>query len=118
MSEKVLGYSLITIGVGMILLAILLVWSVFSGKQAPPQLFNLSGVGFDMSQLLGAGLPSQGQAKSELISPQLINDPLNLTFYLLFMGFVVTAGAKIATIGTQLVRSIKVDLKTIPPAKV
>lgn len=120
MSERITGYSLIALGIVIIFFSLVFAWQVFSGKSQAPQIFNFEGIGFDLTQLMGGNLPPQqaallkqqlGENKAEVISPDLLNKPLNLTAYLLFMGFVASVGAKIAGIGTQLVRPIKVDLK-------
>ncbi len=102
MSEKVLGYILIAVGVMVIIFSLFAGWMVFSGKSSPPQIFNSAGISLS--------LPPIGQ-KTELLSADLVNRPLNMTLYLLFLGFVASGGAKVASIGAQLVRVIKVDLK-------
>ena len=118
MSEKVTGYSLIALGILMMLLSLFFAWRVFSGKVVAPQIFKFQGVGVDLGQALSGSLPPEAQlftrgggAKTELLSGDVISAPLNLTSYLLFMGFVATIGGKIASVGAQLVRTIKVDLK-------
>lgn len=96
------------VGVGLIVFSLILAWQVFSGHLPPPQIFHLSAISLDLGQSMG--IPTQ--AKSEIISADLVNKPLDLTAFLFFMGFVASGGAKVATIGTQLVRTIKVDLKS------
>ena len=46
-----------------------------------------------------------------LVSSSLINQPLNLIANLLLMGFIASAGFKIAHLGVMLVRTIKVKVK-------
>jgi len=120
MSEKITGYSLIALGLLIIFFSLISAWSIFSGQSTPPQVFSFEGIGFDLTQLVGGDLPPQqatllrqqlGEQKTEVISGDVLSKPLNLAAYLLFMGFVASVGAKIASIGTQLVRPIKVDLK-------
>ena len=120
MTEKVTGYSLIALGLVIIFLSLISTWSVFSGKGQAPQIFDFKGIGLDLTQLVGGDLPpeqtqllrkSVGENKTELISGDVLSKPLNLAAYLLFMGFVASVGTKIAGIGTQLLRPIKVDLK-------
>lgn len=118
--EKVIGYSLLTVGILIIFYAAFSVYSVFTKKQNPASVLNLPGISLDLSGLVGSDLSPEERAlmkernvntKAELISPEVLNTPLNYTFHLLFMGFIASVGLKIANIGTMLVRPIKVNLK-------
>ncbi|MBU0569957.1 hypothetical protein KKB40_04215, partial [Patescibacteria group bacterium] len=53
----------------------------------------------------------QKAMSSELVKPELINQPLNLSAHLFLMSFLVNAGFKIASLGNQLLRPIRVKLK-------
>ena len=118
--EKVIGYALLTVGILIILYAAFSVYSVFTKKQNPVDVFNLPGISLDLSGLVGSDLSPEERAlmkeknvntKAELVSPEVLNTPLNYTFHILFMGFIASIGFKIANIGTLLVRPIKVNLK-------
>ena len=120
MKEKVIGYSLLTVGILIILYAAFSVYSVFTKKQNPQDVFNLPGISLDLSGLVGSDLSPEERAlmkeknintKAELISPEVLNTPLNYTFHILFMGFIASIGFKIANLGTLMVRPIKVNLK-------
>jgi len=119
-NEKILGYLLLAIGLVVIIYAGYSVSSVFSGKTKPFNLFNLEGISIDLKGFIGGGTPTEsgqqlenddGTQKSEIISSELVNEPLNVTFYLLFMGFVASIGFKVASLGVMLVRPIKVKMK-------
>ena len=114
--EKVIGYALLTVGILIILYAAFSVYSVFTKKQKPVDVFNLPGISLDLSGLVGSDLSPEERmlmkeknvnTKAELISPEVLNTPLNYTFHILFMGFIASIGFKIANIGTLLVRPIK-----------
>ena len=120
MKEKVIGYSLLTVGILIILYSAFSVYSVFTKKQNPQDVFNLPGISLDLSGFVGGDLSPEERAameksnvntKAELISPEVLNTPLNYTFHILFMGFIASIGFKIANLGTLLVRPIKVNLK-------
>ncbi|OGM21539.1 hypothetical protein A2714_00275 [Candidatus Woesebacteria bacterium RIFCSPHIGHO2_01_FULL_38_9] len=118
MGEKVLGYILIALGVIVMLLATFSVYQVFTNKSQPVNIFNLPGISIDMSDLVGsdlspeeiAQLREQKSLKTDLISPEIINKPLNLIAHILFMGFILNVGFKVAALGVGLVRPINVKL--------
>jgi len=121
MTEKVLGYLLITFGILIILISTISVFDVFTRKTKPVQLFNFKGIKFDMSQMLIGSLPvetakllPQNRAQSEgveIIPAQLINDSSNVFAHLLLMSFIAGIGGRLANIGVLLIRPIVVKLK-------
>lgn len=126
MTEKVLGYLLIVAGLMAIVYAVLNLFSVFSGKSRPVQLFKFSGISLDAAQLVPQNLPPEasefiqeqpsGSQQAEIIPANVLNQTSNIFAQLLLMGFLASAGQKVASIGTQLVRPINVKLnKTASP---
>lgn len=132
MDTKVTGYGLLVIGIGLIVWATISVYGVFTGRAAPYKLFEFDGIGLDLSSLVPAptidssqppevrGLPTEygpqvpSSQKTEVVPPNLLNDTTNVFFHLVLMGFVSGAGFKIASLGTQLVRPVKVNLHESP----
>ncbi|HBC72396.1 hypothetical protein A2379_02895 [Candidatus Amesbacteria bacterium RIFOXYB1_FULL_47_13] len=115
MSEKIIGYSLLSLGLLLILAAVLSVYLVFTAKTKPARVFNQTGITLNLNQLLGPQvLPNTGTENPpvELISASALNDISNLTLHLLLMGFVAGGGYRIASLGVLLLRPIEVDLKT------
>jgi len=120
MGEKVTGYSLLVIGILTILLSVFSVYMVFTKKQKPVDLFTLPGISIDLSNLAGSDLPPEAESqlkspealKTDLVQPDIINAPLNLFAHLIFMGFVANIGFKISSLGVQMLRPIKVNLKS------
>ncbi len=100
MTEKVTGYSLLGIGIFLIIVSAISVFNVFTGKAKPVQVFQMPGVSLDVV----------GQ-KTEIISPALLNDSSNLFIHLLLMGFIAATGQKLASLGVQLVRPIVIKAK-------
>jgi len=126
MSEKVIGYILLTVGVVIITLTAWNVWQVFAGKAEPVQLFNFEGISIDPSKFAPQvdvpegmeGLISQrapASQKVEFISPDYLNDTANLFAHIMLMGFIASIGGRFATIGTQLLRPIEVKLREAKP---
>lgn len=110
MTEKIVGYSLLIIGVFVIIFCGLNVLFVFTGKALPIQPFNFPGVSLDLSQSLG--LPKTAGVKpTELISADMLNQSSNLFTHLFLMGFLAGIGQKLASLGVQLVRPIVVKSK-------
>lgn len=98
--EKAVGYILLILGVVMILISVYFMFSVFTGSLAPPRLFNFSDVYINI------------QGESTLIfSGEEMNKIFALIFWYLLMLFIMTAGGKIASLGINLIREIKVEVK-------
>ena len=117
MSEKFIGYLLLFLGILVILGSALGVYFVFSGRYDTYQIFNLPAITLDLSGLMQAEnpdtvLPPQANLETELIKSDVLNKPLNLMAHLLFMVFIMNVGFKIATLGVQLLRPIKVTLRS------
>lgn len=119
MTEKILGYVLIASGILIILFSGFNAYQVFTKQIEPVKLFNFKGISLDTNQLLAGSLPPElsqnllktGGSKTEIIPGGLINDSSNLFAHLLIVGVFINVGYKLASIGTLLVRPIKVILK-------
>lgn len=118
MSEKFIGYLLLVLGILLIFGSLGGVYAVFTGRIQPYPIFDLPAITLDLSSLMEAeGQEAQQLAESganletELVKGDVLNKPLNLVAYLLFMSFLLNVGFKIATLGVQMVRPIKVTLR-------
>lgn len=123
MTEKVTGYALLVVGLLIIFYSAINIYSVFTKKSKPVQLFNLPGISLDVggglggielppeAEQLGIKLPEQSQTKQQIISPDLINDSSNLFAHVIFMGFISSIGFKIAQIGATILKPLKITLK-------
>lgn len=101
MSEKISGYLLLIAGVAVIVLALLNVYGIFAGTLQPVQFLNFANVGFD----LGTGV------KQELLSGKDLSTSTNFFLHIIVLGFFVNVGFKLATLGVQLLRPIKIEVK-------
>lgn len=120
MSERALGYLLITAGILVILYSAMSVISVFTKKSLPFEVFQLSGISIDLGGTVGSDLSAEEKAalesgnvntKAELISPEVLNTPLNYAAHIMFMAFIASVGLKLASVGAMLVRPIKIKLR-------
>lgn len=119
MTEKVIGYLLLTAGLIIIALSALNTFSILTKSAQPVKFLNLPSVSLDINQLLAGSLPAElrGQlpknqgSPTELFPSSALNFTLNLTLHLLLLGFFVTIGYKTSQLGIQLLRPISVVLK-------
>ncbi len=102
MSEKIIGYSLLAVGVLVIIFTAGSVFVVFTGKILPIQLFNLPAITLSLAP---------GTKPVELMTADAINQTSNLAAHLFLMGFLAGAGQKLASLGVQLVRPIVIKAK-------
>ena len=108
-SNKIFGYSLLIVGLLVIIFCAFKVYKVFTGAELPFNLFTLSSVSVDLGKVVGQ--PTNAGLTQELFSAELINKPLNYGFYLMLFGFIASTGFKIATLGVQLARTLNVSVK-------
>ncbi|OGM26327.1 hypothetical protein A2962_05230 [Candidatus Woesebacteria bacterium RIFCSPLOWO2_01_FULL_39_61] len=114
-----MGYILVAVGILIMLVASYNVYSLFVLKSKPVKLFNLPGISLDMSNLIGSEAPpsevaklkSEGKLTTELVGAEILNAPLNLVAHVFLVSFFLNLGFKVASLGVQFVRPIKVNLK-------
>lgn len=132
-SDKTLGYILLLVGLGMIIVSTFLAFSSLAGKSGPPKIFdveaptiNLPGQGLTLPEGIqlpeGVTLPANSSASSglKILPDEVFSRLLNSSIFFLAMTFVASSGAKISGIGVQLIKEIKVQVKeeklSPPPA--
>jgi len=108
MSEKIVGYLLLAAGLIAIVLSAANVYQVFTKRLQPIPLFTLSPVSLDLGQLV-PGAPV-GASKAELFPASDLNFISNLTAHYLLMSFFISVGAKISSLGINLLRPIEVKV--------
>ncbi len=123
--DKLIGYLLLA--GGLIIIIATVVWAIytFTGRIKPPQVFNVeapsipipgSNLSIDTSSLPPEIAKSLNQTPSKSASFKMLPDNvfssmLNLGIFYLLAMFVASSGAKIASLGIQLIRDIKVEYK-------
>jgi hypothetical protein len=110
MSERVVGYALLGIGVFMIIFAAVSVYWVFTGQIMPyPVIKNMSSVINIPLQIIPGAKPTQIPINLDQIVP--VAKLTNVTLHIMLMGFIASIGGKLAHIGTSLVRPIVVHMR-------
>lgn len=123
MREKVIGYSLVSIGLIIMIFCVVNIIMVFSNKAKPFSIFNISSsnsalnIGDVVSQIQKsnpeAGLnQSVPLPKLDILPPEVINQTLNLSTHFFLMTFILGFGYKLSSLGVQFVRPISVKLKS------
>jgi hypothetical protein len=124
--DKLVGYFLLIFGLIIIIATVIWAVYIFTGKIQPPQVFNVeapsipipnAGLSLDTSSLPPEIAKSINQtpakpASFKILSDSVFSNVLNLGIFYLLVMLVVSAGSKIASLGVQLIREIKVDFKT------
>lgn len=105
-----IGYALLAIGIAVIVFAAINVYMVFT-KQIPPiQLFSFPAVGLDAGALMDTKPPAGSSPKLEILPANVLNDSSNIFAHLFLMGFIVSIGYKISSLGVMLLRTIEVKV--------
>jgi hypothetical protein len=105
-NEKILGYFLLIIGLILVAAAMRGAYTVFTGIAKPAQMFKISSVVFSVPGQ--AGNPA---TSVELLSGEVASKFADMGIWYILMLFVVSGGAKIASLGIQLIKEIKVVVK-------
>lgn len=106
-TEKIIGYSLLAAGLILITSAIIMTANVFTGKSLPPQISKIEYIN------LSTPVNITGNAKTSNIQFRIdrqINKIFDTVIWYLFMIFVVLSGSKIAGLGIQFLREIKINV--------
>lgn len=120
--DKILGYLLLLTGILMIVIPVIFIINVFTGRVKPPKVVDVPAPAIALPSLGGnleipEQLKSQGfslkqsnqsAAEQKLIPDDVFNLYINSGFFYLMMLFITSAGAKIANIGIGLAKEIKV----------
>lgn len=110
MNEKVIGYILLSVGVLIIVGTAISAILVFTGNASPIQLISQN-----TPLSLNLSIPIGETGASAKVPVNLGDLPffkiINSGLHLVLMGFLASIGAKIATIGTNLIRPIVIQAK-------
>lgn len=123
MSEKVTGYLLLIVGLTIMVISVANIFLVFTNKTKPFSVFNLSSSGSSalnindiISQIQKNNPNAANQTisppKLDILPPEVLNQTLNLSTHFFLMSFILGFGYKLASLGAQLIRPIKVKLKS------
>ena len=93
---RIVGYVLLAVGVAVIFFAVFEMILVFTGSNGPPKLFNFQDISVNGTLV---------------VSGQNINKASGLLVWFVLMAFVMWGGGKVASLGVNLLREIKVEIK-------
>ena len=110
MSEKIIGYLLLGLGLLTIIFSAFNVYQVFTKQASPIGLFQLKGLSLDVAQYLPSDPRSATPPPAEIFPAADLNFISNLTAHYLLMSFFIGVGFKVASLGIQLLRPIQVKL--------
>jgi hypothetical protein len=119
-SLKIIGYTLLSVGVAAIILSTVNIYLVFTHKAKPVQFFSSSNSTFDLNALINSLSPNVGNSAvkkistTSMLNQSAINDGLNLTLHIVLIGIIAGAGSKLASLGVLLLRNIEVKLLENP----
>ena len=91
MKEKILGYVLLTVGITIIIASAWPGYKILSQKSQPPKFTSFSNISMEIVPSLG--IPTES-----------VDYILNLSIYLILLGFLAKAGWHIASLGIMLVK--------------
>lgn len=119
MSEKAIGYSLLALGILIMIFSVLQVILVFTGKIKPIQIFTPPQTTqtkldlrspAELSSALSNGLPVN---LDSIFPKETIAQSINLSAHFFLMSFIMMFGGRLATLGVQPVRPVYVKMKGI-----
>jgi len=105
--EKIFGYILLCIGLICISFAFYSMYNVFTNLTPPPEIFKMKSLSFSIS----AGVANPSTVTDIALDPE-VRKIVNMSLYYLFMLFIVMVGSKISSLGIQLIKEIKVEMKS------
>jgi len=108
MTNKILGYVLLAVGVLMIIIPIINTYNIFTGKAMPAQVFTRPPSLQVKDNISVTDIPGQIQnALVKALPVDFINNSLNLVTWLLLGWILVYGGGKVADIGIKLLKEVK-----------
>jgi len=105
-ADKTVGYALLLVGLILIILAVYLMFNVFTRAMAPPAIFNMKSITITLP--VGEGMPPK---ETELLPGAEVSKVVNMSLWSVLMLFVASAGSKIGGLGVKLIREIKIEVK-------
>ena len=111
MSEKIVGYALLFLGLLLILITLISGYNLFTKATQPIQFFKFDEIAITIPNSVETS-GTQLDLSQKITLPNTIEGPLNMATHLFFLSFFVSVGAKIASVGTQLIRPIVVKAKS------
>jgi len=112
-AERIIGFSLLLVGVGIIFYSLYVSYGIFTARQDPPEFYPVP-IKADVEpqkQISPPSLPEDIQAQFQdiiaqqlenILPPDSIPKSLNLFIWSIFAGILIFGGSQIAGIGVKL----------------
>jgi hypothetical protein len=100
-NEKIFGYILLVVGIVLLFFSVAQMIIVYGGGSPPPKLVSFSDI----------SLPSQNGTNVTAVAGDQLSQLPNLFFWFILMFFVMFAGGKVASLGVNMIKDIKVEVK-------
>ena len=112
MTEKIIGYILLALGIIIIAIVAFNMVGIFTGSKEPTSIIKEKGsITMDFSVPGAGGLPA-ASVPVEIKNYSQILDIANLVLFVVISGFFASVGYKIAMVGANLVRPIVVKTRS------
>ena len=105
-NEKLWGYSLLVIGLIIIVVSLFSAWNVFSGVNDPPSIFQTKSLTISVPIV-----PNEPVKDIVVNLDKGIQNVVNMLLWYICMLFVLAVGGKLAGLGIQFLREIKIEVK-------
>ena len=93
---RIVGHALLAVGIAVIFFAVIEMILVFTGANGPPSLFNFSDISFNGTLV---------------VKGQDMNRASGMLAWFILMAFVMWGGGKVASLGVNLLREIRIEVK-------
>lgn len=110
MDTKLVGYSLLVVGLIIIAGLAFNLFSIVRGASTAPEYFSFPAISISSSALV-PDAPSESAQNLELLPAKTINNTTNLAMHLFVLGLGVTIGARISQLGVEMLRPVKVVMR-------
>lgn len=113
MQEKSVGYSLLIVGLFVMLFAVGFVSLMFLGKIKPVGVLSIPSPSFNTASMMPEipGVPKPAGQNVQLIPTEAFNKMINMGINFFFMGFILSFGFKLADLGIKMLRPVKVEAR-------
>ena len=108
-TEKTIGFILLGIGLVVIAAAMYMAFNVFTGSSVPPEISKIEELTIATAAADNSSGIKIGPAK--LVLNKEFNKIVDMGLWCMFTMFLVVAGSRISSMGIQMLREIKFEVK-------
>ena len=109
-AEKIIGYSMLGVGILLMIFASFQIILTFTGKARPIKIFESAPKENLQNDTNNLDMSNPDKLLEQIIDPSVINQMLNLMVYYFIMQFLLGLGYKLASLGVQMIRPLKISI--------